>query len=71
MAPTVYALDSTTIERGRNRFPWARFRSPKGAIKLHTRLDLRGPIPTLIAIADGQQAAGRVRDELIPELGAC
>jgi hypothetical protein len=51
-------------------FPWARFRSTKAAVKLHTLLDLRGPIPTLISISEGKQADVRVLDELIPEPGA-
>jgi IS4 transposase len=51
-------------------FPWARFRSTKAAAKLHTLLDLRGPIPTMISITEGKQADVRVLDELIPEPGA-
>ena len=70
LAQTVYALDSTTIDLCLNLFPWARFRSTKGAIKLHTLLDLRGPIPTMIASSDGKQADVRVLDELVPEPGA-
>jgi hypothetical protein len=67
---TVYALDSTTIDLCLSLFPWARFRSTKAAVKLHTLLDLRGPIPTMIAIPEGKQADVRVLDELIPEPGA-
>lgn len=67
---TVYALDSTTIDLCLSLFPWARFRSAKAAIKLHTLLDLRGPIPTMIAISDGKQADVRVLDELVLEPGA-
>jgi Domain of unknown function (DUF4372)/Transposase DDE domain len=67
---TVYALDSTTIDLCLNLFPWARFRSTKAAVKLHTLLDLRGPIPTMIAISEGKQADVRVLDELIPEPGS-
>ena len=70
LAQTVYALDSTTIDLCLSLFPWARFRSTKAAIKLHTLLDLRGPIPTMIAISDGKQADVRVLDELVPEPGA-
>jgi hypothetical protein len=70
LAQTVYALDSTTIELCLNLFPWARFRSTKAAVKLHTLLDLRGSIPTMIAISEGKQADVRVLDELIPEPGA-
>jgi len=67
---TLYALDSTTIDLCLSLFPWARFRSTKAAIKLHTLLDLRGPIPTMIAISEGKQADVRILDELIPEPGA-
>jgi hypothetical protein len=67
---TVYALDSTTIDLCLSLFPWARFRATKAAIKLHTLLDLRGPIPTMIAISDGKQADVRVLDALLPEPGA-
>lgn len=67
---TVYALDSTTIDLCLSLFPWARFRSTKAAIKLHTLLDLRGPIPTMIAISDGKQADVGVLDELVLEPGA-
>ena len=45
---TAYALDSTLIDLCLSLFPWAKFRKRKGAIKLHTLLDLRGSIPSLI-----------------------
>src|SRR5271157_5399629 len=67
---TVYAFDSTTIDLCLSLFPWARFRTTKAAIKLHTLLDLRGPIPTMITISDGKQADVRLLDELVPEPGA-
>jgi hypothetical protein len=67
---TVYALDSTTIDLCLSVFPWARFRKAKGAIKLHTLLDLRGNIPTFISISDGLLHDVNVLDELIPEPGA-
>jgi len=67
---TVYALDSTTIDLCLSLFPWARFRSTKAAVKLHTLLDLRGPIPTMIAISDGKQADVGVLDDLMLEPGA-
>lgn len=67
---TVYALDSTTIDLCLSLFPWARFRSTKAAVKLHTLLDVRGPIPTMIAISEGKLADVRILDELIPEPGA-
>ena len=67
---TVYALDSTTIDLCLSLFPWARFRTTKAAIKLHTLLDLRGPIPTLIAISDGKQAEVCELDGLLLDPGA-
>jgi len=67
---TVYALDSTTIDLCLNLFPWARFRRTKGAIKLHTLLDLRGSIPAFISISQGKQADVRILDELILESGS-
>jgi len=68
---TVYALDSTTIDLCLSLFPWARFRKRKGAVKLHTLLDLRGNIPSFIEITDGKvhDAAG-ILDDLIPEPGS-
>ena len=39
---TVYALDATIIDLCLSLFPWAKFRRRKGAVKLHTLLDLRG-----------------------------
>lgn len=67
---TVYALDSSTIDLCLTLFPWAKFRKNKGAIKLHTLLDLRGNIPTFIAITDGKVHDVKILDELIPEPGA-
>jgi len=66
---TVYALDSTTIDLCLSLFPWAKFRQHKGAIKLHTLLDLRGSIPAFIAITAGKIHDVNILDELIPEPG--
>src|SRR5262249_9661593 len=51
---TVYALDSTTIDLCLSVFPWARFRTTKAAVKMHTLLDLRGSIPSFIHISEGK-----------------
>ena len=67
---TVYALDSSTIDLCLSVFPWARFRRSKGAVKLHTLLDLRGNIPTFISITDGKVHDVNILDELIPEAGS-
>lgn len=50
----VYALDASTIDLCLNVFKWAKFRKKKGAIKLHTVIDLQGNIPTFIHITDGK-----------------
>jgi len=70
LTETVYALDSTTIDLCLSLFPWAIFRKNKGAIKLHTLLDLRGNIPSFIQITDGKVHDVNILDELIPEPGA-
>jgi len=70
LANTVYALDSTTIDLCLALFPWARFRKNKGAIKLHTLLDLRGNIPSFIDITDGKVHDVNVLDILISEAGS-
>ena len=49
----VYALDATTIDLCLEVFWWAKFRSTKAAIKLHTLLDLKTAIPEYIFITDG------------------
>jgi Domain of unknown function (DUF4372)/Transposase DDE domain len=70
LAETVYALDSTTIDLCLNLFPWARFRRRKGAVKLHTLLDLRGNIPCFIHISHGKMHDVNVLDHLPIEAGA-
>ena len=67
---TVYALDSTTIDLCLSVFPWARFRARKAAIKLHTLLDIRGPIPTFIEVSDGKLHDVNILDSIVPEAEA-
>jgi len=67
---TVYALDATTINLCLSVFPWAHFRKSKGAVKLHTLLDLRGNIPSFISITHGKVHEVNILDELIPEAGS-
>jgi len=67
---TVYALDSTTIDLCLSVFPWAHFQTTKGAVKMHTLLDLRGSIPTFIEVSDGKHADVNVLDQLVPEAGS-
>ena len=70
LANTVYALDASTIDLCMSLFPWAKFRKTKSAVKLHTLLDLRGNIPTLIIITDGKVHDVNILDELVVEPGA-
>jgi len=70
LSNTVYALDSTTIDLCLSVFPWARFQSTKAAVKMHTLLDLRGPIPSFIHVSDGKLHDVNVLDVLILEPGA-
>jgi hypothetical protein len=70
LAETVYALDATTIDLCLSLFAWAKFRSTKAAVKLHTLLDLRGAIPSFIHISDGKLHDVNVLDVLIVEPGA-
>jgi len=67
---TVYALDSTTIDLSLTLFPWADFRSTKAGIKMHTQIDLRGPIPTCIYITNARQHDVLWLDQLLFEPGA-
>ena len=70
LTQSAYALDSTTIDLSLSLFPWACFRKTKGAVKLHTLLDLRGNIPTFIHISDGKLHDVNILDQLIPEPGS-
>jgi hypothetical protein len=70
LAETVYALDATIIDLCRSVFPWARYRRHDAAVKLHTQLDLRGSIPTIVQITEGKVADVTVLDQLPLEAGA-
>ncbi len=67
---TVYALDSTTIDLCLSLFPWVPFRRRKGAVKLHTLLDLRGSIPCFVHISHGKMHDVTALDHLPIEPGA-
>ncbi len=67
---TVYALDATVIDLCLSLFPWARFRKSKGAVKLHTLLDLRGSLPTMIYITHGKTHDVNILDRILVEPGA-
>jgi hypothetical protein len=67
---TIYALDSTTIDLCLSAFPWAHFRTTKSALKMHTLVDSRGNIPSVIHVLDGKLADVHALDLLVPEGGA-
>lgn len=67
---SAYALDTTTIDLCLSLFPWARFQRQKGAVKLHTMIDLRGNIPVVLHIDDGKSYDTDLLDVLTPEPGA-
>jgi hypothetical protein len=67
---TVYALDSTTIDLCLSLFPWATFQQRKGAVKLHTLLDLRGSIPTVVILTAGNVHDVNILDDVLFEAGA-
>ena len=67
---TVYALDASTIYLCLSLFPWAKFKQTKGAVKLHTLMDIRGSIPSYIEITDGSVHDVNILDELLFEPGS-
>jgi len=67
---SAYALDSTTIYLCLAIFPWARFRERKGAVKMHTLIDLHGNIPVFICVTDGKVHDVNILDQIVPEAGA-
>jgi hypothetical protein len=62
----IFAIDSTTISLSINLFKWAEGKYTRGAIKVHTVLDLRGSIPVFIFITDGKYNDGNFLDEIVP-----
>lgn len=67
---TAYALDSTTIDLCLSLFPWARFRKRKGAVKMHTLLDLRGNIPVFIRVTHALVHDVNLLDWILPQAGS-
>ncbi len=67
---SAYALDSTTIDLCLAMFPWARFRERKGAVKMHTLIDLHGNIPLFVCVTDGKVHDVNILDQIVPEAGA-
>lgn len=55
----IFLLDSTTISLCLSLFDWARYKTAKGAIKMHTLLDFDGNLPAYVNITDGKTADNR------------
>jgi Domain of unknown function (DUF4372)/Transposase DDE domain len=70
LANTVYALDATIIDLCLSVFPWAHYRRRDAAVKVHTQMDLRGSIPTVVQITEGKRADVTFLDDLAIEPGA-
>ncbi len=67
---TVYALDATTIDLCLSLFPWAQYKRAKGAIKLHTLMEVHSSIPVFIAITHAKVHAIHLLDVVIPDPGS-
>ena len=70
LSETVYALDTTLIDLSLTLFPWAPHQRSRAAVKVHTLLDLRGPIPAFVHITGQHTSDVEMLDILIPEPGA-
>lgn len=66
----VFALDSTTISLSINLFTWAEGKYTRGAVKVHTLLNLRGSIPEFILVTDGKYHDSNALDVIVPQSGA-
>jgi hypothetical protein len=66
----IFALDSTTVSLSLKLFAWAPGKYSRGAIKIHTLLDLRGNIPAFILITDGKYHDSNTLDIIVPVPGA-
>lgn len=67
---TVYALDSTLIDLCLTMFAWTPSQQGKAGLRLHTLLDLRGPIPSFLYVSEARFAEIKILDQLRPEPGA-
>ncbi len=66
---SVFAIDTTTIDLCLSVFWWAKFRRHKGAIRLHTMLDVKTEIPCYMHITDGKVHEVNILDRIIYESG--
>lgn len=52
---SLYSLDASTIDLCLSAFPWADFRTTKGAVKLHVGLNHAGYLPEFVTITEGKK----------------
>lgn len=52
---TLYSFDASTIDLCLSAFPWADFRTTKGAVKLHVGLNHAGFLPEFVTITEGKK----------------
>jgi hypothetical protein len=52
----IFLLDATTISLCLSLFDWAKYKTKKGAVKMHTLLDYDGHLPAYVNITDGKTA---------------
>lgn len=52
----IFLLDSSTISLCLSLFDWAKYKTSKGAVKMHTLLDYDGNLPAYVNITDGKTA---------------
>ncbi|MEK7776093.1 MAG: IS4 family transposase [Planctomycetota bacterium] len=65
----LYTIDASTIDLCLSVFPWAKFRTTKGAIKMHCLYDHAGALPTFLTVTDGKKHDVRVvKDTTFPLL---
>jgi IS4 transposase len=65
-----YALDASLIELSLALFPWANWQHTDAAVKLHTLLSLRGPLPVWAAVTEGSLPDSKMLDQLPLQKGA-
>jgi hypothetical protein len=66
---TLYAMDSSIIDVSLTLFPWAPYERSRGAVKLHTLLDIQSSIPTLIDVTGAHSGDSHFLDRIVPEPG--
>jgi len=67
---TVYAIDASTVDLCLSLFDWAPATKGRAGVKLHTVLDLRGNIPTVVDVTGSRSPDAAFLDRLSLETGS-